>query len=139
MLILGAHRNEMREMNREEILTMRFRLLIIMMKACLDECPMGSFRKAAIIRNAQELERNLSSLTYLDPQADPCGELKPRSESIRVFTDRLKLLIIMAKSFAGGYPIGVFRRLAIANTLSAITQAMGLDDKDSMASLVNVA
>ncbi len=139
MLVLGAHRNEMREMNGEEILSMRFRLLIIMMKACLDECPMGSFRKVAILRNAQELERNLSSLNFLDPHAGQLGDLKPGPESVRTFNDRLKLLIIMAKSFAGGYPIGAFRRLAIANTLSAITRAVGIDDKESVDSCESVA
>lgn len=139
MLMLGAHRHEMREMNREEVLSMRFRLLVIMMKACLDGCPMGNFRKEAIIRNAQELERNLSSLPSLCLQADRYADLESTAESIHGFNERFKLLIVMAKSFACGYPIGTFRRLAIWNTLSAITQDMGIDDKAPMESCVNVA
>lgn len=139
MLMLGAHRYEMREMNGEEVLSVRFRLLLIMMKACLEECPMGNFRKAAIIRNARELERDLSSLASLGPEAGRYGDPKPKPESIRVFGERLKLFIVMAKSFAGGYPIGIFRRLAISNTLSAITQSVGIDDITCVDLNVNAA
>ncbi len=139
MLKLGAGLHEMREMDKGDVLSLRLRLLIIMMKACLDECPMGNFRKAAIIKNSQELEKGLPSLPRTGLWSAQVHDLESGPDGSHIFGERMKLLLIMAKSFAGGYPIGVFRRLAISKTLSAITQTMGIDGEVRTTRSVNVA
>jgi hypothetical protein len=139
MLKLGAGLHEMREMDKGDVLSLRFRLLIIMMKACLDECPMGNFRKAAIIKNSQELEKGLPSLLPTGLWSAQVHDLESGPDGSHIFGERMKLLIVMAKAFAGGYPIGVFRRLAISKTLSAITQTMGIDGEVGTIRSVNVA
>ena len=135
----GANPHEMREMDQGDVLSVRFRLLIIMMKACLDDCPMGSFRRAAIIRSSQALEKGRPSLLHAALWPGQFQDLQQTPDGVQVFDQRLKLLTTMAKAFAGGYPIGVFRKLAIKKTLLAITRAMGVHDEVTRDRSGNVA
>jgi len=54
MIKLGADSVEMREMSNDDIFSSRLKLLIIMIKAYLKDCPLGNYRKQAIIENANQ-------------------------------------------------------------------------------------
>lgn len=114
------------EMHVEDILSIRRKLLIIMMKACLDDCPMGTRRKEAISNNARALEKAHFRDQSTTGTVRLGGDFGLGEESGTVLFERFDLLIIMAKTFAGGYPIGRFRKLAITRNLSEVTRLMGV-------------
>ena len=53
MLRVGPSSGEIRNMSGEDIFSSRLKLLIIMAKAYLIGCPIGKYRKQAIIENSR--------------------------------------------------------------------------------------
>ena len=53
MLRTGPSSGEIRNMSGEDIFSSRLKLLIIMAKAYLTGCPIGKYRKQAIIENSR--------------------------------------------------------------------------------------
>ena len=132
MLRLGASSAQTREMDLDDIYFARVRLLVIMAKAFLDGCLLGDHRCQAILENARHVEADsieLGNVTFASLHQKPAGS----GESYdHVFFQRVKLLAVMMKAVAKGFPLGENRREAMLENLDEICQTLAYDGREEM-------
>jgi len=131
MIKLGPAPVEMRAMSDDDIFSSRLKLLIIMAKAYLKDCPLGNYRKKAIIENANHvfyhslhMVSESSALTNngFDFQADIVSKGKTSEEHL--FHQRVQLLAVMAKALAEDRLKGHFRKKALTDNLNKICETL---------------
>jgi hypothetical protein len=131
MIKLGADSVEMREMSNDDIFSSRLKLLIIMIKAYLKDCPLGNYRKQAIIENANQvfchslqLVSESSSLKDhgIDVQTDIVSRETISAE--HMFHQRVQLLSVMAKAIAENRSMSSFRKKSITDNLNKICETL---------------
>jgi hypothetical protein len=111
-------------MDLDDIFLSRLKLLIIMGKAYLKDFPIGEHRRKAMLENADHVE---SESVELGGLVSPLPNIRgPRSERDHLFYQRVKLLAVMIKAIANGYPMGEHRRNAMLENIEIISQ--NLDD-----------
>ena len=127
MIKLGPTSGEMRAMSDDDIFLSRLKLLIIMARAYLKDCPIGKYRKSAIIENAHHIfYHSLKSVskTFFYKNHDlktqsgiPSGG---ETDEEYVFHQRVQLLSVMAKALAEDRLTGNFRKKALQDNLDRI-------------------
>jgi hypothetical protein len=131
MIKLGATSGEMREMSDDDIFLSRLKLLIIMAKAYLKDCPIGKYRKSAIIENAHHVFYHSLKLVSetafiknhdLKKQSGTTSEVETEEEY--VFHQRVQLLSVMAKALAQDRLTGNFRKKALQDNLDRICETL---------------
>jgi hypothetical protein len=131
MIKLGATSGEMREMSDDDIFLSRLKLLIIMAKAYLKDCPIGKYRKSAIIENAHHVFYHSLKLVSetafiknhdLKKQSGTTSEVEKEEEY--VFHQRVQLLSVMAKALAQDRLTGNFRKKALQDNLDRICETL---------------
>jgi hypothetical protein len=131
MIKLGPASVEMRAMSEDDIFSSRLKLLIIMAKAYLRDCPLGNYRKKAIIENANHVfyhslhlvsESSIVKDNGFDPQADIVSKGKTSEEHL--FHQRVQLLAVMAKALAEERLRGHFRKKALTDNLNKICETL---------------
>ena len=131
MIKLGATSGEMREMSDDDIFLSRLKLLIIMAKAYLKDCPIGKYRKSSIIENAHHVfYHSLKLVTEtaffkkhdLKTQSGITPEVETEEEY--VFHQRVQLLSVMAKALAEDRLTGNFRKKALKDNLDRICETL---------------
>lgn len=125
MLRLGAPANETREMDLDDIFAARLRLLILMAKAYIEGCPLGDYRRQAMLENANHIESESIDLGSLPATAPPDGSpndtpIDGSIETDHVFYQRVKLLAVMIKAVAKGFPMGEHRKNAMRENIELI-------------------
>ena len=110
------------EMERKDLILMRLKLLLIMSMSYLEDCPMGVFRKNAVINNIQKLNDELDS--YWAGLGKSLG-----MDSKHVFMQRTKLLMVMTKAFAKNLPVGFYRKEAMKNNVEKVAEHLGFEIK----------
>ena len=134
MIKFGPMPVDMREVSSDDIFLSRLKLLIIMVKAYLIGCPLGQYRKHAIIENAHYVfyramqmhtESQQKENHILDGQTNVIytGE----SSVSHFFHQRVQLLAVTAKALAEGCPTGKFRIRAINENLDEICKTLLFD------------
>ncbi len=98
MIKLGPTSEKMRAMSGDDIFLSRLKLLIIMAKAYLKNCPIGNYRKSAIIENAHHVFYHSLHLACLESQTGITSEVEEGEE--KEFYKRVQLLAVMAKAMA---------------------------------------
>ena len=87
MIKLGSASVRMRAMSDDDIFSSRLKLLIIMAKAYLKDCPLGNYRKKAIIENANHVfyhslhlvsESSTLKDNGFEPQTEIVSKKRPR-------------------------------------------------------------
>jgi hypothetical protein len=127
MLRLGSPSSETREMDLDDIFLARLKLMLIMTKAYLNGWPLGEHRRLAIIENAHHVESESIDLGGLATGISaPCKAVEP-TEHDHVFYQRVKLLAVMVKAAAKGYPMGDHRKAAMQENLDIICQTLMLN------------
>ena len=131
MIKLGPTSGEMRAMTDDDIFLSRLKLLIIMARAYLKDCPIGKYRKSAIIENAHHVfYRSLitASKTAFFKNQDFKQRLSITSEGeteeAYVFHQRVQLLSVMAKALAENRLTGNFRKKALQYNLDRICETL---------------
>ena len=124
MLRLGSSPPHMREMRNDDILLLRLRLLVIMSKAYLEGCELGKYRKEAVIGNAKQIASISIRFGDYGMRFESDEESKSKTDFDHVFDQRVRLLAMMAKAFAGGYPMGHFRDKALKDNVDEICDAI---------------
>ena len=110
------------EMERKDLALMRLKLLLIMSMSYLEDCPMGVFRRNAVINNIQKLNDELDNYS--------AGlEKSLEMDSAHVFMQRTKLLMVMAKAFAKNLPVGFYRKEAMKNNVEKVAEHLGFEIK----------
>lgn len=132
MLRLGAAPAQTREMDLDDIYLARVRLLIIMAKAYLEGCGLGDLRRQAMLENARHVESESIDLGSV-PRPAPANTPKPSQDAFdQVFYQRVKLLAVMMKAVAKGFPMEEQRKAAMQENLDDICDCMSYDGRDEV-------
>ena len=135
MLRLGSVAPDTREMDLDDIFLSRLKLLIIMGKSYLDGLPLGELRRQAMLENANHIESesiDLGELTGENPVEDL---MKGVMDFDHVFYQRVKLLAVMIKAIARGFPMGDHRKAALKDNLDMICETLTFNSHTDMAFL----
>lgn len=124
MLRLGAEPPQNREMDLDDIFLARLKLLIIMAKAYLEGCPLGQYRRKAILENAEHVEAESIELGGLTGNVRPLENPGNSMAFDHVFYQRVKLLAVILKAVAKGYPMGFHRKKALAENLEMVCRSL---------------
>jgi hypothetical protein len=124
MLRLGSAHALTREMDLDDIFLARLKLLIVMGKAFINGYPLGEHRRLAMLENASHIEAETLDLGGLvsDPPYLNATVESGEVEFDHVFFQRVKLLAVMIKSVAKGFPMGEHRKNAMQENLDIICQ-----------------
>jgi hypothetical protein len=132
MLRLGAPFSQAREMDLDDIYYARVRLLVIMAKAFLQGCLLGDHRRQAILENAKHVETDSIELgNIIHSHLDQAVEESQGNED-HIFFQRVKLLAVMMKAVAKGFPLGDNRKKAMLENLDGICQFMAYDGQEEI-------
>jgi phosphoribosylformylglycinamidine (FGAM) synthase PurS component len=131
MIKLGPASGEMRAMSDDDIFLSRLKLLIIMAKAFLKNCPIGKYRKSAIIENAHHVFYHSLGLVHKtaffknhDLKALAGFDSEGKTDEEYVFHQRVQLLSVMAKALAENRLTGNFRKKALQDNLERICETL---------------
>jgi hypothetical protein len=131
MLRVGPSSGEIRNMSDEDIFSSRVKLLIIMAKAYLTGCPIGKYRKQAIIENSRcvfyhslQLVNKMAFFKDQDLKVRAGIPFTDDMHEEHVFYQRTQLLAVMAKALAEGRLKGHFREKALKENLDRICEAL---------------
>jgi len=131
MIKLGPASVEMRAMSEDDVFSSRLKLLIIMAKAYLRDCPLGDYRKKAIIENANHvfyhsLHLVSESSILKDNGFELPEDIVPRGKTSEehLFHQRVQLLAVMAKALAEDRLRGHFRKKALTDNLNKICETL---------------
>lgn len=136
---IGTHPSGMRKQQEKDIFLSRLQLLIVMAKAFLKDYQLGGYRTVAIKNNAARLTEALTgweSYKAHFPKAD--------AESMEIHLDhilfqRIKLLLVMAVSFAEGNPMGSRRKRALRNNMDYIAECLNFNTTSKPIPVLSVA
>lgn len=104
-------------------------------KSYLDGLPLGEQRRQAMLNNANHIESESVDLGGLSTEANFYVPSTGAMEFDHVFYQRVKLLSIMVKTIAKGFPMGKHRKLALQENLDIICEAMTFSNDTDMAFL----
>lgn len=124
MLRFGAEPPDNREMDLDDIFIARLKLLIIMAKAYLEDCPLGQYRRKAILENAEHIEAESVELGGLAANFRRPEKPGRTMAFDHVFYQRVKLLAVILKAVANGHPMGLHRKKALAENLEIICRSL---------------
>ena len=136
---LGAATPDMKKMQYHDVFFSRLRLLIIMAKAFLKNYPVGQYRLEAVIRNAEAVAKDCVDWNGYHNNFRSSAESERLLENDHIFYQRVKLLAIMAKSFAEGNPVGPHRKMAIQNNIDYMCEALRFAPQEEDLALLKVA
>ncbi|MBR9980028.1 MAG: hypothetical protein KFF50_03275 [Desulfatitalea sp.] len=139
MLRLGSTSPDTREMDLDDIFLARLKLLLIMAKAYLKGWPMGEHRSQAMLENARHVESESIDLGRLMNAINHDGATPEPNEYDYLFYQRVKLLAIMVKAVAKGYPMGEQRKAAMQENLDMICQTLILSRGEADMAFLKVA
>jgi hypothetical protein len=146
MIKLGPTSGEMRAMSDDDIFLSRLKLLIIMARAYLKDCPIGKYRKFAVIENAHHVfyhSLKLVSDTVFIKNHDlktPSGITSgDETEEEYVFQQRVQLLSVMAKALAEDRLTENFRQKALQDNLDRICETLTFNFQIKDAGFLKVA
>jgi hypothetical protein len=125
MLRLGSSHEQTREMDLDDIYLSRLKLLVVMGKAYIDGYPLGEYRRQAMLENARHIETesiDLGGLVDIPNLNDSTST--GTMEFDHVFFQRAKLLAVMIKAVAKGFPMGEHRKNAMQENLDIISQML---------------
>lgn len=138
MLRLGSPPSESREMDLDDIFLSRLKLMIIMAKSYLSGCPLGEYRRRAMLENARYIETesiDLGDFISGSPNPGNPGEI----EFDHVFYQRVKLLAVMVKAAAKGFPMGEHRKEAMQENLDSICRTLMFNSQPEDMAFLKVA
>ncbi len=139
MLRLGSAPPETREMDLDDIFILRLQLLVIMAKAYLDGCPLGEHRRQAMFENAHHVEVESIDLGGLIIGFPYQYQTSGVMEVDHVFYQRAKLLAVMVKAVAKGFPMGDHRKTAMQENLDIISQNLTFNSQPEDMAFLKVA
>jgi hypothetical protein len=133
MLRLGAPASETREMDLDDLFISRLKLMIITARAYLGGCPLSEHRRRAMLKNARVVEAECIDLGGLDSPANlslpnhSIDEIPGGPGQDQLFYRRVKLVAVMVKAAAKGYPLGESRKTELQDHLQRLGQILKFD------------
>ncbi len=133
MLRLGSSHEQTREMDLDDIFLSRLKLLVVMGKAYLNGFPLGEYRRQAMLENARHIEAESIDLGgMIDAPHLNDATSTGSMEFDHVFFQRAKLLAVMIKAVAKGFPMGEHRKNAMQENLDLISQILTFNNPAEM-------
>ncbi len=139
MLRLGSPASESREMDLDDIFFARLKLMIIMAKAYLNGCPMGEYRRKAMIDNADHVEAESIDIGGLVDGLPLKQKVSGNSIYDHLFYQRVKLLAVMVKAAAKGFPMGEHRKSAMEENIDTICHTLMFSSRAEDIAFLKVA
>ncbi len=139
MLRLGSPPSESREMDLDDIFFARLKLMIIMAKAYLNGYPMGDYRRKAMLENARHVETESIDIGGLVERLPHHSHSDRNSIYDHLFYQRVKLLAVMVKAAAKGFPIGEHRKSAMEENIDIICQTLMFNSRAEDMAFIKVA
>jgi hypothetical protein len=139
MLRLGAASSDTREMDLDDIFFSRLKLMIIMAKSYLSGCPLGEYRRHAMLENARYVENESADLGDAVSGRHDLHESPGGMEYDHVFYQRVKLLAVMVKAAAKGFPMGEHRKADMQENLDSICQTLMFNSQPADMAFLKVA
>jgi hypothetical protein len=142
MLRLGPPSSETREMDLDDIFFSRLKLMIIMAKAYLAGYPLGEHRSRAMFENAEHIETDalhLGDPAATDRSRSNTEEQMNKTPYDHLFFQRVKLLAIMIKAVAKGFPMDENRKTAMQENLDMICCTLMFQGKAEDMAFLKVA
>lgn len=134
------------KMSDDAIFLSRLKLLIIMAKAYLIGCPLGKFRKQAVIENANQVFYH--SLHLLDESIPlifsnnhvPIN-IAARKKSLEThkFRQSVQLLSVMIRSVAEDHPMNHSRKKVLSDNLNKLSEMLVFNFQINNADFLKVA
>lgn len=110
-----------------------------MAKALLEDYPLGEHRCRAMLENAEHIETDAAQMG-VPVDAEPYHtEPSENTPYDHIFFQRVKLLAVMLKAVAKGFPIEERRRTAMQENLDMICQTLMFNGKIEDMSFFKVA
>jgi hypothetical protein len=119
-------------MDLDDIYFARVRLLVIMAKAYLEDCQLGDQRRLAILENARHVEMESIDLGSTPQAAMSRNDEGNENTYDHLFFQRAKLLAVMMKAVAKGFPIGEHRKNAMQENLDKLCSALSFDPREEI-------
>ncbi len=138
MLRLGARFEDACEIDLDHIFMCRLKLLIIMTRAYLEDYPLGTVRKSAMVSNAEYIAAESVDLEQLIPLRNRRSGSQIMSFD-HVFFQRVKLLASMADAIGNSAPMGEHRRTALRDNLETICSSLGFTSGIKKVAFLKVA
>jgi hypothetical protein len=132
MLRLGTPSLDSREMDLDDIFVSRLKLLLLMGKAFIDGLPLGERRRRAMLENAQYIEAESIDIGGLAAEHPYRHTSFGPMNFDHVFYQRVKLLAVMIKAIAKGYPMGEHRKTALIDNMDIICQTLAFNSQAGM-------
>ncbi len=139
MIRLGSPPSESREMDLDDIFFARLKLMIIMAKAYLNGYPMGEYRRKAMLENARHVEAESIDIGGLVDRLPNQPHSDRNSVYDHLFYQRVKLLAVMVKAAAKGFPIGEHRKLAMEENIDIVCQTLMFSSRAEDMAFIKVA
>ena len=132
MLRLGTPPPDIREMDLDDIFVSRLKLLLLMGKSFIAGFPMGEHRRRAMLENAQHIETESIDLGGFVCEGPFQHASSGPMNFDHVFYQRVKLLAVMIKAIAKGYPMGEHRKTALIDNMDMICQTLAFNSQSGM-------
>jgi hypothetical protein len=132
MLRLGSNPTQIREMDMDDILQSRLKLLVIMGKSYIEGCPCGRHRRSAMLENARHIESQSIDLGQLDIGSAQPNPKWGAMEVDHIFFQRVKLLAVMIKAIGKGFPMGEHRKHAMRENIDIICETIAFNHPSDM-------
>ena len=139
MLRLGPPPSETREMDIDDIFFSRLKLMVIMAKAYLEGYPLGEYRCRAMLENARHLETDAMDMANAAEGFSYSQKPAENDPFDHVFYQRVKLLAVMVKAVAKGFPMGDHRKTAMLENLDIICKTLKFNGKAADMAFLKVA
>ena len=136
---IGMHPSRMRKQQEKDIFISRLQLMIVMAKAFLKDYHLEGYRAAAVRHNAARLAETPSGWqSYKAHFSNTVSETTPLHLDHILF-QRIRLLLVMAVSFAEGNPMGPSRKRALKNNIDYIAESLNFNTRPEMIPVLSVA
>lgn len=126
-------------MDLDDIFFARLKLMIIMAKAYLKGYPMGDYRRRAMLENARHVESESIDIGGLGDRIPQQPQSDANAAYDHLFYQRVKLLAVMVKAAAKGFPIGDHRKTAMEENIDIICQTLMFSSRSEDIDLIKVA
>ena len=128
-------------MDLDDIFFSRLKLMIIMAKAYLAGYPLGEHRTHAILENAKHVEEDALHLGKAATGHEKSALTADQQDNLydHLFFQRVKLLAVMMKAVAKGYPMDDNRKSAMQENLEMICNTMMFQDNAEDIAFLQVA
>lgn len=136
---IGRHPTRMREHEEKDIFISRLQLMIVMAKAYLQDYQIGGYRAVAVKNNAARLAEAPTGWKSYQAHFSNARNDTTGIHLDHILFQRIRLLLVMAVSFAEGHPMGPSRKRALKNNIDYIAESLDFNQSSETVPILSVA